>query len=68
MRGKIKTVLQMVAVPLLIFYKAVLQIPQIAQYEHYVYLVGMGFLYASLFMTVYSGIEYVTKNKEVFRQ
>ncbi len=68
MSGKIKTVLQMVAVPLLIFYKAVPQIPQIAQYEHYVYLLAMGFLYASLFMTVYSGIEYTVKNKEVFSQ
>ena len=68
MSGKIKTVLQMIAVPLLIFYRAVPQIQQIAQYEHYVYLGAMGFLYASLFMTVYSGIEYVVKNKEVFRQ
>ena len=68
MSGKIKTVLQMIAVPLLIFYKAVPQIPQIAQYEHYVYLAAMGFLYASLFMTVYSGIEYVSKNKSVFKQ
>lgn len=68
MSGKIKTVLQMIAVPLLIFYKAVPQIPQIVQYEHYVYLTAMGFLYASLFMTVYSGIEYVSKNKSVFKQ
>ena len=68
MSGKIKTVLQMIAVPLLIFYKAVPQSPQIAQYEHYVYLTAMGFLYASLFMTVYSGIEYVSKNKSVFKQ
>lgn len=64
MSGKIKTVLQMVAVPLLIFYRAM----QGNQYEHYIYLAAMGFLYASLFMTVYSGIDYVTKNKEVFKQ
>lgn len=68
MSGKIKTVLQMIAVPLLIFYRAVPDIPLIAPYERYVYLVAMGFLYASLFMTVYSGIEYVAKNKEVFKQ
>lgn len=64
MSGKIKTVLQMIAVPLLIFYRAM----EATQYEHYVYIAAMAFLYASLFMTVYSGIEYITKNKEVFRQ
>ncbi len=68
MSGKIKTVLQMIAVPLLIFYKAVPLISAVAAYERPVYLVAMGFLYASLFMTVYSGIEYVTKNSTVFKQ
>ena len=68
MSGKIKTVLQMIAVPLLIFYRAVPSILQIAPYERYVYLAAFAFLYASLFMTVYSGIEYVVKNKEVFTQ
>jgi len=64
MSGKIKTVLQMIAVPLLILYRAM----QETQYEHYIYLVAMAFLFASLFMTVYSGFEYIIKNKEVFKQ
>ena len=67
MSGKIKTVLQMVAVPLLILYRAVETIDGF-QYTQYVYYAAIGFLYASLFMTVYSGIEYITKNKTVFRQ
>ena len=32
------------------------------------YYVTYAFLWASLVMTVYSGAEYVIKNKEVFRQ
>lgn len=64
MSGKIKTVLQMVAVPLLILYRAM----QTTQYEHYIYMAAMAFLFASLFMTVYSGCEYIMKNKEVFKQ
>jgi len=64
MSGKIKTVLQMIAVPLLILYRAM----QETQYEHYIYLGAMAFLFASLFMTVYSGFEYIIKNKEVFKQ
>ena len=64
MSGKIKTVLQMIAVPLLILYRAMAK----TEYEDYIYLAAMAFLYASLFMTVYSGLEYVLKNKEVFRQ
>ena len=67
MSGKIKTVLQMVAVPLLILYRAVEAMSSFA-YTDYVYYAATGFLYASLFMTVYSGIEYITKNKQVFRQ
>ena len=34
---------------------------------HYAYILAMILLWASLIMTVYSGIEYVVKNKHVFR-
>lgn len=57
MSGKIKTVLQMVAVIVLIIAQGPL--PQ---------LTGLGMIafWASLIMTVYSGVEYVVKNKNVF--
>jgi len=58
--GKIKTVLQMVAVPLLLL---------IGVWNHgVIYYSAMIFLWASLIMTVVSGVEYVIKNKDVFRQ
>ncbi len=58
--GKIKTVLQMVAVPLLLL---------IGVWNHgVIYYAAMIFLWASLIMTVVSGVEYVIKNKDVFRQ
>lgn len=58
--GKIKTVLQMVAVPLLLL---------IGVWNHgVIYYSAMIFLWASLIMTVVSGAEYVIKNKDVFRQ
>ena len=56
MSGKIKTVLQMVAVPLLILGDIHVVVTYLAQ----------GFFWASLVMTVYSGVEYVVKNKSVF--
>ena len=55
MSGKIKTVLQMIAVPLLILGK-----PDI------VMTLGQWFLWAALIMTVVSGGEYVYKNRQVF--
>ena len=55
MTGKIKTVLQMIAVPLLILNQPLI-LAQAAQV----------FLWASLVMTVVSGIEYVAKNRSVF--
>lgn len=58
MSGKIKTVLQMIAVPMLLLLPAITW--DIYEYASY------AFLYASLVMTVYSGIEYVVKNKNVF--
>lgn len=61
MSGKIKTVLQMIAVPLLLLVPA---LPGVA----WVNVIAQVFLWASLVMTVYSGAEYVIKNKQVFRQ
>ncbi len=55
MSGKIKTVLQMIAVPLLILSR-----PQA------IASAGQVFLWASLVMTVVSGIDYVYHNKQVF--
>ncbi|NCU32911.1 MAG: CDP-diacylglycerol--glycerol-3-phosphate 3-phosphatidyltransferase [Candidatus Moranbacteria bacterium] len=55
MSGKIKTVLQMIAIPLLILNQPQ-EIATAAQI----------FLWASLIMTVVSGIEYIYKNKGVF--
>ena len=64
MSGKIKTVLQMIAVPLLLF------VPVLAGTGagHIVDMAAQAFLWASLIMTVYSGVEYVMKNKDVFSQ
>ena len=58
MSGKIKTVLQMLAVPMLLL------VPVIN--NNIFYIVSMIFLWASLIMTVYSGVEYVAKNRKVF--
>lgn len=57
MSGKIKTVLQMIAVPMLLL------VPVIT--NDVFYYGAMGFLWASLIMTVYSGVEYVVKNRKV---
>ncbi|NCB41734.1 MAG: CDP-diacylglycerol--glycerol-3-phosphate 3-phosphatidyltransferase [Clostridia bacterium] len=53
--GKVKTVLQMVAIPLLILNQPTI-IEQAAQI----------FLWAALIMTVVSGFEYIYKNKQIF--
>ena len=58
MSGKIKTVLQMVAVPMLLL------IPVIS-WQFWV-TASMIVLWASLFITVYSGIEYIYQNRKVF--
>jgi CDP-diacylglycerol--glycerol-3-phosphate 3-phosphatidyltransferase/cardiolipin synthase len=55
MSGKIKTVLQMIAIPLLILNQPQ-EIATAAQI----------FLWASLVMTIFSGIEYIYKNKKIF--
>lgn len=66
MSGKIKTVLQMIAVPLLLLLPAVeTMFPDAAAAFYYL---TYGFLWASLIMTVYSGIEYILQNKNVFAQ
>ena len=67
MSGKIKTVLQMIAVPMLLLLPALSGISEHIIYTVY-YYATYAFLWASLVMTVYSGAEYVIKNKEVFRQ
>ena len=62
--GKIKTVLQMIAVPLLLL------VPVNFTNETFNLAIYWGsyiFLWASLIMTVYSGAEYVIKNKSVFQ-
>ena len=59
MSGKIKTALQMFAVPIMILGLALPAIPVIATIGKIVFIL-------SLIMTVYSGTEYVIKNKDVF--
>ena len=58
MSGKIKTVLQMIAVPLLI----------LRSVHPMLQLLATVFLWASLVMTVYSGIEYIAQNRKVFQE
>ncbi|MBE6033936.1 MAG: CDP-diacylglycerol--glycerol-3-phosphate 3-phosphatidyltransferase [Clostridiales bacterium] len=62
MSGKIKTVLQMIAVPLLLL----LKVQALVSVTPFIALLAYGFLWASLVMTIYSGIEYILKNKSVF--
>lgn len=59
MSGKIKTVLQMIAVALLLLVPAFpLYLP--------LWYIAEAFLWTSLIMTVYSGVEYVWKNRQIF--
>lgn len=60
MSGKIKTVLQMFAVIIYLFALCSENI------RTTVLLIGNIVFYASLVMTVYSGVEYVYKNKDIF--
>ena len=62
MSGKIKTVLQMIAVPLLLLTSALKDTDAYDGFN----VAGQIFLWASLVMTVYSGAEYIIKNKSVF--
>ena len=59
MSGKIKTVLQMVAVIILLLGMAVPSVPVIMTAGYWIFI-------ASLVMTVYSGGEYIIQNKDVF--
>lgn len=69
MSGKIKTVLQMIAVPLLLLYSVLESLLPAGNHAIViVYYLAYAFLWASLIMTVVSGTEYIVKNKEVFRQ
>lgn len=62
MSGKIKTVLQMAAVTLLLISRAIsAEAP-----HHIVLLLGTVLLWASLVMTVWSGAEYIIRNRHVF--
>lgn len=67
--GKIKTVLQMIAVPALILYHGLLgNEAELVKHSFtwWIYIIACLFYYASVVMTVYSGAEYLLKNKEVF--
>lgn len=59
MSGKIKTVLQMIAVPVLIL---------ALRFDSVLFLMNFGMIifWLSLAATVYSGCEYILKNKDVF--
>lgn len=57
--GKVKTVLQMIAVCMLLL------VPAFPFYLPLWYA-AQAFLWASLVMTVYSGVEYVWKNRQIF--
>jgi CDP-diacylglycerol--glycerol-3-phosphate 3-phosphatidyltransferase/cardiolipin synthase len=59
MSGKIKTALQMVAVCIMLLGLAVPEPAIIGKIGYYIFIL-------SLVMTVYSGCEYVYKNKDVF--
>ena len=65
MSGKIKTVLQMFAVIMLMLFHGV---PETSGLYTPVRLIAYALLWASIIMTVYSGIEYVVKNIRVFRE
>ena len=64
MSGKIKTVLQMIAVPLLLLVPVFSPGTEI---YNIVFFLAKIFLWASLIMTVYSGVEYVKNNIDVFK-
>ena len=59
MSGKIKTVLQMIAVPMIMLAQALPNLPILMKLGYIVFV-------ASLVMTVYSGGEYILKNKDIF--
>lgn len=64
MAGKVKTVVQMIAVPILILALSMKE----SSYYPFVWYTAQFLIYASVVMNVYSGGEYVLKNKSVFKQ
>ena len=68
MSGKIKTVLQMIAVPLLLLLPVTEAMTEMSYLYMINYMAATGFLWGALLMTVYSGLEYLVNNKEVFKQ
>lgn len=68
MAGKIKTVLQMIAVPLLIIFKYLENNANETSLPGVIHILGDVFLWASIVMTIYSGAMYIIKNKSVFKE
>ena len=68
MSGKIKTVLQMFAVPLLLIVVSRMAVSYVPAWYPPVRFLAYGLLWASLVMTVVSGVSYIYKNKQVFSQ
>ena len=68
MSGKIKTVIQMIAVPLLLLLPVTEGLDKASYLYGINYISAMALLWGALIMTVYSGAEYAIKNKEVFKQ
>ena len=66
MSGKIKTVLQMFAVPLLLIDRSFLAVSYRPGWYSVVHVLAYALLWASLAMTVISGASYILKNKQVF--
>lgn len=58
--GKVKTVLQMIAVPLLILAQALPKVGFISKLGYFIFIL-------SLIMTVYSGVIYVMNSEEYFK-
>ncbi len=69
MSGKIKTVLQMIAVPLLLVWNEKSGIIFVNRdIFDWLFLPGIFVFWLSLIMTIYSGIEYVFKNRNIFKK
>lgn len=66
--GKIKTVLQMIAVPLLLLLPVTEKMTEYSFLHGINYIAAYALLWGALIMTVYSGAEYAINNKEVFKQ
>lgn len=66
MSGKVKTVFQMIAIPALLHLLAVPESMPLCY--QIIYWIAYVTLYASVILTIYSGVEYVAKNKDSFKQ